>query len=291
MNFQQLVCLLIIFVFYLVIGAIVFMTLESEQSTESVEIQERRTLIRIKDILLSMNLNSGLNDRKRDKMLTLIERELTFNSEYSMKWGFFNSLFFTITVVTTVGYGHLSPLTSSGRIFCIVYSLLGIPLTGIILNEIGDRFSDCFLHEINRIKINSNHFLSDKIFILLRGLIFFLSWFIGFIIIPALVFHSIEGWTFLESFYYCFVTLSTIGFGDLVPGQFDRRWNWIYKIIIVCWIILGFAYLSMILNCIKKGFQSEHLTNVVRTIKRVPKKYTWTKNFNQFKITNQISKR
>jgi hypothetical protein len=28
-----------------------------------------------------------------------------------------------------------------------------------------------------------------------------------------------EGWTFVESFYYAFVTLTTIGFGDFVAGN------------------------------------------------------------------------
>ena len=27
------------------------------------------------------------------------------------------------------------------------------------------------------------------------------------------------GWTFLDCVYYCFVALSTVGFGDLVPNQ------------------------------------------------------------------------
>lgn len=48
---------------------------------------------------------------------------------------------------------------------------------------------------------------------------FFVPWFIVFLVVPALVFHLLEDWTFIESFYYCFITLSTIGFGDLVAGM------------------------------------------------------------------------
>ena len=39
-----------------------------------------------------------------------------------------------------------------------------------------------------------------------------------FIVAPALFFMNIEQWTYAESIYYCFVTLTTIGFGDFVAG-------------------------------------------------------------------------
>ncbi|GLH04690.1 Putative potassium channel subfamily K member 18 [Gryllus bimaculatus] len=34
----------------------------------------------------------------------------------------------------------------------------------------------------------------------------------------ALLFHRLENWTFLEGSYFCFTSLGTIGFGDLIPG-------------------------------------------------------------------------
>ena len=37
-------------------------------------------------------------------------------------------------------------------------------------------------------------------------------------IIPSSVFCSLENWHIIDSVYYCFVTLSTIGFGDYVAG-------------------------------------------------------------------------
>ncbi|RWS31073.1 hypothetical protein B4U80_00788 [Leptotrombidium deliense] len=46
-----------------------------------------------------------------------------------------------------------------------------------------------------------------------------LSLLIGYICIGGKLFKDLEGWEYLEGFYFCFVTLTTIGFGDYVPGQ------------------------------------------------------------------------
>ena len=39
---------------------------------------------------------------------------------------------------------------------------------------------------------------------------------IGYICLGALMFHKFENWTMIQSVYFCYVTLATIGFGDFV---------------------------------------------------------------------------
>ncbi|KAL0969889.1 hypothetical protein UPYG_G00234030 [Umbra pygmaea] len=60
---------------------------------------------------------------------------------------------------------------------------------------------------------------------------------------------SQEGWTYVEGLYFSFVTLTTIGFGDLVAGV-DPNTNYptLYRYFVEVWIYLGLAWLSLFFN-------------------------------------------
>lgn len=42
------------------------------------------------------------------------------------------------------------------------------------------------------------------------------------LIVPPMLFSHVEGWSFGQGFYFAFITLSTIGFGDYVVGK-DKK--------------------------------------------------------------------
>lgn len=39
-----------------------------------------------------------------------------------------------------------------------------------------------------------------------------------FLAVPTVVFQKVESWSFPESLYFVVITLTTVGFGDYVPG-------------------------------------------------------------------------
>ena len=70
-------------------------------------------------------------------------------------------------------------------------------------------------------KLEEKQFFKDypKAEKLIKLILFNAVCFVIFSLVPAAIFMAIEGWTYLQSWYYTIVTLSTVGFGDYVPGK------------------------------------------------------------------------
>ena len=60
------------------------------------------------------------------------------------------------------------------------------------------------------------------------------------LVIGTIVYHYIEGWTWLDSFYFSIITLTTIGYGDFSPQTTIGKLFTILYILIGIGIILGF---------------------------------------------------
>uniref|UniRef100_A0A3B4Z6P6 Potassium channel, subfamily K, member 17 n=1 Tax=Stegastes partitus TaxID=144197 RepID=A0A3B4Z6P6_9TELE len=123
-----------------------------------------------------------------------------------------------LTVYSFAGYGNMSPSTTAGQIFCVFFALIGIPLNMVVLNRVGK-----YMLAIER---DVSDFLEGKTgqrweHLCMRFSVHLVSYLCGtvlFFIVPMIVFQQHEGWTHSQAIYYCFITLSTIGFGDFVAG-------------------------------------------------------------------------
>lgn len=119
-----------------------------------------------------------------------------------------------------LGYGNMVPLTNNGRLFCILYSLLGIPLCMITLASAGkliciqwcSKFND-FSNKHN-ISFLKNHLrLSTTAFVIVTGLL-------TLVLIPGIMLVKLVNWSPLEAIYFILMTLTTIGFGDYIPRTY-----------------------------------------------------------------------
>uniref|UniRef100_A0A8C4F230 Potassium channel domain-containing protein n=1 Tax=Dicentrarchus labrax TaxID=13489 RepID=A0A8C4F230_DICLA len=158
-------------------------------------------------------------------------------------WDWTNSVIFASTIVTTIGFGNVAPKTKGGRVFCILYGLCGIPLCLVWLSELGSFFGDR-AKRLSQVLIRKG--ISVKKVQLTCTAIFLLWGLLVHLVIPPVVFMSVEGWTYLEGLYYSFITLTTVGFGDYVAGVNPNiEYPRLYRVFAEIWIYMGLAWLSL----------------------------------------------
>ena len=130
------------------------------------------------------------------------------------KWKFYDSFYFSTVVLALVGYGHRVLVTTRAKIFCIFYAMLGIPMWLITFQSAGERLNALLGFILSKVK-QSLHLKKTKI---TDGELLIMESVLSIVIllIGACVFSKYEDWSFFNSFYYGFITLTTIGFGDYV---------------------------------------------------------------------------
>ncbi|XP_031638321.1 TWiK family of potassium channels protein 18 [Contarinia nasturtii] len=266
------------------------------------------------------------------------------NSTSSNTWTFPNSLLYSLTVITTIGYGNITPRTSLGKTITIIYAIVGMPLFLLYLSNIGDIMAKSFkwiyakvcLCRIcpgvakrrearNRRKMRAlqrqlnqeygadeedDDYISEESISLTSvssssstktsenktnpddtssstsestnedlttvsvPISVCLMIMICYILFGAIIFlHWESNWRILTGCYFCFISLSSIGFGDILPG--DKIFHVkkgepdslyavdIQFIICAMYLLLGMALIAMCFNLMQ-----EQVINNIRAFKR-----------------------
>ncbi|XP_068198674.1 potassium channel subfamily K member 15 [Antennarius striatus] len=229
---------------YLLVGAAVFDALESE--TES----SRRRVLEQKRTEMKKKYRFSEEDYRE------IERVVLQADPHraGRQWKFAGSFYFAITVITTIGYGHAAPGTDAGKVFCMFYAVLGIPLTLVMFQSLGERmntFVRYLLHLMKKVLGFRRTGVSMENMVLVG----FLSC-IGTLCVGAAAFSHFEGWSFFHAYYYCFITLTTIGFGDFVALQKkeDLQEKTPYVAFSFMYILVGLTVIGAFLNLVVLRF-------------------------------------
>uniref|UniRef100_A0A8C3W108 Potassium channel subfamily K member n=1 Tax=Catagonus wagneri TaxID=51154 RepID=A0A8C3W108_9CETA len=235
--------LLLAYLTYLALGTGVFCVLENPASHDSSERfqSDKWALLRNLTCLDGPALDSLIRVRAYQNGDTFLG-----NTTSMGRWETVGSFFFSVSTITTIGYGNLSPRTMAARLFCIVFALLGIPLNLVVLNRLGHLMQQGVHRCARRLggvwkdPAKARWLASSSA--LLSGLLLFL-------LLPPLLFSHVEGWSYLEAFYFAFITLSTVGFGDYVIGMDpSRNYPLWYKNTVSLWILFGMAWLALIIK-------------------------------------------
>ncbi|XP_047991516.1 TWiK family of potassium channels protein 18-like [Leguminivora glycinivorella] len=137
---------------YVVLGALLFEYLESGP-----EVQQRSAIQRSREeclkelwaiterlnVLYERNWTRLVHEQLRKFESSIVAaarqasdvqpQELTLES----KWTFSGALIYCITLITTIGYGNVSPRTAAGRAATVAYAAAGVPLTLACLAGLG----------------------------------------------------------------------------------------------------------------------------------------------------------
>uniref|UniRef100_A0A182QQG7 Potassium channel domain-containing protein n=1 Tax=Anopheles farauti TaxID=69004 RepID=A0A182QQG7_9DIPT len=323
------------------IGGIAFRLTEG-----TFESQYKCGVKRVKREFIDQLWLSSHSQREEDWKLTArnrlrkFEEELQIAFEAGMKtysgntaWNFVNGVIYSLTVVSTIGYGHISPSTTTGRALTILYAIIGIPIFLIVLADFGKLFTRGIkfmwayvrrlyytgsfrkvrktaqvqevmkglnvVYDMVRRPSTDNELqgattttavpvvvpppqqppqpasvayrapveaqagastaietmpdtpttpvpetfeIDDEFNLPISVAIVIL---VAYMLFGANIYCTWENWSFFEAFYFVFISISTIGFGDYVPQ------HPIYMMCSILYLIFGLALTSMCINVVQ----------------------------------------
>lgn len=208
---------------------------------------------------------------------------ITIDSKMTTRWDIWGGLYYAGTIYTTIGYGDLAAVTLWGRVCTMLYAMIGIPIVINILNDWGNMlfyFVDHFWQNIGRRWVqklqsklrrrkvqgleegsidktplmetstpppNPDGTRPIPLLLVIIVLFFWMTQCVAY-------FAYFENWTFFESVYFFFISMTTIGFGDFTPNHSVAVGG-------IVFILGGLSVVSMCINVIQ--MQLEYLFNQI----------------------------
>ncbi|VDN02895.1 unnamed protein product [Thelazia callipaeda] len=189
-------------------------------------------------------------------------------------WDFITSFFFTATMLTSIGYGYVAPSTFQGRLFGVIYCLIGIPLTLVTVANIAKFISECAflihyecwkmwvtwkdrrkgftLNELRPIFCDNEteQELLEKVKLIRFPpvIVFLFVFFYG--LFGSYIIQKKEHWTYMESMYFTFISILTVGFGDYRPAPQNM-------LIVLCVIMGGIILTTMCMDVVGRMYLKE----------------------------------
>lgn len=154
--------------------------------------------------------------------------------------------------MTTIGYGNVSPPSEYMKLFALAYACVGIGIVLLYLSITGEVLSRLLKSTINKTfsclhskdqkstkNLGSNNILLSVVISLLTLLLY--------MVLGTMMMKTLQAphWSTIDAFYFCFATLSTIGYGQLFPS------NTFSQCACAIYILIGMALVAMCFNLVQ----------------------------------------
>ncbi|GAA5925253.1 potassium channel family protein [Sporobolomyces koalae] len=213
---------------------------------------------------------------------------------------YLDALYFVIQCLITTGFGDIVPTSVGARIVMILFFIFGILQFAILicftrataLEALQDRFKarersilkslsrrKKGMPKVNRdeklvvlsyedaiVKLQKERNRDFRSQLLVSLLLSLMVW-----LLSAVAYSKLEGWTYFEAFYFCFISFSTVGLGDLTPKtQAGRAFFCVFA-------LLGAGVLTVFFSILADGYSSTFKETFQRNVLAKVVKHMHTK--------------
>uniref|UniRef100_A0A1I7YYR3 Ion_trans_2 domain-containing protein n=1 Tax=Steinernema glaseri TaxID=37863 RepID=A0A1I7YYR3_9BILA len=219
-------CSLLLVVFlYAFFGGLIFTRLESNalerQKTE--QYQEKLNCA-------SRIINAGIVERDINRTVEDIVQCWAAEKDERSEWGYMTAWLYGFGICTTLGYNRIAPITTKGRLFCMLYGVIGIPMTMIIIANVGQYLREFAGRwrktiEIYRARRRESKVEEGRVEDVEDASIEYVSIalllvFSAYIALGAWLLPLLNGQIdFINGLYYNFLCLTAMDFGQLAPQK------------------------------------------------------------------------
>ncbi|CAI4232595.1 unnamed protein product [Auanema sp. JU1783] len=284
---------ILFFIIFILFGGLLFMLIERPVHQELGDLQKNRESNRMRNFTENILVEPFMENcflqgnvsknESRKEIADCIESFMVHLKLYekmieedrvnmnNWEWSYANSVFYTVTLIATIGYGNITCKSFLGKVVTLCYGLIGIPLTLTTMNIVGKALLRLLLGIWKSIKskwkkkIHHSHDITEsnqdgdeseyddenifEIFPLwLSLLIAFL-----FIICYSATFSYLEKWDFFTSVYFTVISFTTVGFGDVVPSNLGNA------LILLCFYFPGFCMGSLFIAIIQMVIENHYM--------------------------------